>query len=87
LKHGQYVALRKTCIAEGIDQDFQEASLFPDFGKIQFFDYPRKDWKERFPVASAEAYDFLDKVFQYESKDRIKAAEVCLVNTPHVYIC
>lgn len=61
------------------NKTLQEASGFPDFGKVQFHDFPRKDWRTRLPNASSEEISFLERIFQYESGRRISAAEVCLL--------
>ncbi|KAF8456648.1 kinase-like domain-containing protein [Terfezia claveryi] len=51
------------------------SSKLPDFGKIQFRDFPRKSWVELLPNAPEAARDLVDKLLRYEGPERITAAE------------
>lgn len=54
----------------------QEAAQFPDWGKMQFYEYPPKPWSGLLPNASESARDLVSKLVQYESGRRMSAAEV-----------
>lgn len=56
----------------------QEAAEFPDWGKMQFYEYPAKPWSELLPKASQSARDLVSKLVQYESGRRMSASEVRL---------
>jgi len=56
----------------------QGSSKLPDFGKIQFKDFPRKNWEELLPNAPAAARALVDKLLRYEGSERITAAEVSI---------
>ncbi|KAF8421472.1 kinase-like domain-containing protein [Tirmania nivea] len=51
------------------------SSRLPDFGKIQFKDFPKKSWEELLPNAPEAARDIVDKLLRYEGSERITAAE------------
>jgi len=53
-----------------------EAVNFPDWGKMQFYEYPAKPWEEILPVVEAEAVDLVRNLVRYESGERLKAVEV-----------
>jgi len=54
----------------------QEVVNFPDWGKMQFYDYPAKKWEEILPGAETEARDLVRRLVRYESGERLKAEEV-----------
>ena len=54
----------------------QEASKFPDWGKMDFQVYPPKKWKELLPKSSDPVRDLLSQIVCYESSDRLSAIEV-----------
>ncbi|EEH08614.1 serine/threonine-protein kinase pctaire-3 [Histoplasma capsulatum G186AR] len=47
----------------------------PDWGKIQFKEYPPKPWTEILSGASSNGRDLVSKLVQYESSERLSAAE------------
>ena len=53
--------------------DLQEAATYPDWGKMEFYSYPPKDWAELLPKASERARDLVSKLVRYESRDRLSA--------------
>ncbi len=54
----------------------QEATNFPDWGKVSFHEYPAKPWTELLPGASEPARDLASRLVCLESKSRWTAAEV-----------
>lgn len=54
----------------------QEAAQFPDWGKMQFYEYPRRRWDELLPEADEVERDLVDRLVRYESGERMAAAEV-----------
>ncbi|KAF2088502.1 kinase-like protein [Saccharata proteae CBS 121410] len=52
-----------------------EAEKFPDWGKMQFYEYPAKPWTELLPHANEEARDLVSGLVNYESGWRLTAAE------------
>ncbi|KAL2384887.1 hypothetical protein RJ035_005200 [Blastomyces gilchristii] len=47
----------------------------PDWGKIQFKEYPAKPWAEILNGASSNGRDLVSKLVRYESGERLSAAE------------
>ncbi|KAK3065641.1 hypothetical protein LTS18_002587, partial [Coniosporium uncinatum] len=54
-------------------ESWPEAARFPDWGKMEFYEYPAKSWKELLPNASAPARDLASKLVRYESGERMTA--------------
>ncbi|KAK4996903.1 mitogen-activated protein kinase [Elasticomyces elasticus] len=52
-----------------------EAANFPDWGKMTFYDFPQRSWKELLPSAPEDARAFVSSFVKYESKDRLTAAD------------
>ncbi|TKA77982.1 hypothetical protein B0A49_02510 [Cryomyces minteri] len=52
-----------------------EAARFPDWGKMQFHDFPRREWDIILPTASESARDMVATLVRYESGQRLTAAE------------
>ncbi|KAK5022578.1 mitogen-activated protein kinase, partial [Cryomyces antarcticus] len=52
-----------------------EAAQFPDWGKMRFHDFPRREWDAILPTASESARDMVAKLVRYESGRRLTAAE------------
>lgn len=57
------------------DESWPEARTFSDWGKMAFYEYPRKSWVGILPNASDDARDFVGKLVTYESGDRLTAEE------------
>jgi len=53
-----------------------EAALFPDWGKMEFYEYPARSWEAMLPKASAPARDLASKLVRYESGKRMTAEQV-----------
>jgi hypothetical protein len=49
---------------------------FPDWGKVQFYEYPAQDWATLLPNISEPGRDLISKLVRYESSARLTAAEV-----------
>ncbi|OJD16656.1 CMGC/CDK protein kinase [Emergomyces pasteurianus Ep9510] len=47
----------------------------PDWGKIQFMEYPAKPWTEILSGASTNGRDLVSKLVRFESSERLPAAE------------
>ena len=58
------------------DEVWPEAKGFPDWGKMQFVEFPAKSWEEILPNANAVARDLVRKLVRYQSSERLTAAEV-----------
>lgn len=54
----------------------QEATKFPDWGKMQFYEYPAKTWEEILPGVEVEARELVRGLVRYQSGDRLRAEEV-----------
>jgi hypothetical protein len=54
----------------------QESKNLPDWGKMEFYDYPPKPWSEVLSGASSQGRDLVAQLVRYESHERISAAEV-----------
>ncbi|KAK4916628.1 hypothetical protein LTR28_013394 [Elasticomyces elasticus] len=46
-----------------------------DWGKMTFYDFPQRSWKELLPSAPEDARAFVSSFVKYESKDRLTAAD------------
>ncbi|KAL4778916.1 kinase-like domain-containing protein [Aspergillus varians] len=57
------------------EQMWPETERLPDWGKIEFYKYPAKDWDEILQGSSSNARDLVNKLVQYESGQRLSAAE------------
>lgn len=54
-----------------------EAKDLPDWGKMNFAQYPGKSWEDILPGAEEDAVDLVRKLIVYESGRRLNANEVC----------
>ena len=54
----------------------QEAKHFPDWGKMEFHNYPTKKWTEILPNVGDDARDLVSKLLLYQSGDRLSARQV-----------
>lgn len=54
----------------------QEAEKFPDWGKVQFYEYPEEHWGNLLPRVSEEGQDLINELVRYESGARMTAAKV-----------
>ena len=54
---------------------FQEAATFPDWGKMNFRQYPPKPWSEVLEGADLAAVDFVSSLVVYESTHRLAARQ------------
>lgn len=54
----------------------QEATMFPDWGKMNFTQYPRRDWHEVLHGATRTAVDLVNNLVEYESSRRLDASQV-----------
>ncbi|GAB7360881.1 hypothetical protein MBLNU230_g0867t1 [Neophaeotheca triangularis] len=52
-----------------------EAATYPDWGKMNFKQYPAKTWEQILPGTRAEARDLVAKLVVYESGKRLSAEE------------
>ncbi|KAJ4338919.1 mitogen-activated protein kinase [Didymella glomerata] len=50
-----------------------EAAKFPDWGKMQFYDYPEEHWGKLLPRVSEEGQDLVSELVRYESGARMTA--------------
>ena len=55
---------------------FKESTKFPDWGKVEFYNYPPQPWMEILPEASDKACDLLNNLIRYQSTERFSAAKV-----------
>ena len=55
-------------------QIWPEAATLPDWGKMEFKQYPGKDWDQLLPEAEGNGRDLVSKLVVYESQQRIDAA-------------
>jgi len=53
-----------------------EAKDFPDWGKMNFTQYPAKPWLDILPEAKLEAIDLVSKLVVFESGERLGAEQV-----------
>jgi len=61
-----------------------EAKDLPDWGKMNFTQYPGKRWEDILAGAEVDAVDFVRKLIVYESGRRLSAHEVC--SFPYIQI-
>lgn len=54
----------------------QEAKDLPDWGKMQFREYPPKKWSELLPASLEAERNLVSRLVVYESKNRATASEV-----------
>ena len=54
----------------------KDAKHFPDWGKMEFHDYPNKQWSETLPDTGDDARDLVSKLLLYQSGDRLSASQV-----------
>lgn len=54
----------------------QEAASLPDWGKMNFRQYPGMSWSEILPNAEPQGEDLVSKLVVFESGDRLTAEEV-----------
>lgn len=52
---------------------WQEAATFPDWGKMNFREYPGKWWPDILPHADADAVDLVSNLVVFESGRRLSA--------------
>ncbi|KAL5389292.1 hypothetical protein DPSP01_002605 [Paraphaeosphaeria sporulosa] len=52
-----------------------EAAGFPDWGKVQFIEFPAKPWSTLLPGTSDVEQALVGQLVRYESGDRLKAAQ------------
>lgn len=57
-------------------QVWPEAANLPDWGKVQFHEYPPQTWSSLLPGTSEVEQDLVDKLVQYESGSRLVASKV-----------
>ena len=62
---------------ENVETDMhQEAANLPDWGKVQFREYPRQSWSELLPRLSDVERDLVGSLVIYESSARATASKV-----------
>lgn len=54
----------------------QEAAKFPDWGKMQFHEYPEEHWGKLLPRVPEEGQDLVSELVRYESGARMTALKV-----------
>lgn len=54
----------------------QEVARFPDWGKMQFHEYPPRPWPELLAEAPESARGLVSQLIRYESGERVSASEV-----------
>ncbi|KZM25378.1 ATP binding [Ascochyta rabiei] len=54
----------------------KEAAKFPDWGKVQFYEYPEEHWGTLLPRVSEEGQDLVSELVRYESGARLTALKV-----------
>ncbi|KAK2740182.1 hypothetical protein FQN57_006193 [Myotisia sp. PD_48] len=65
-----------TTIGTPTNDSWPSAKLLPDWGKIEFKQYPARPWEEILCGAPSNGVDLTRQLLQYESKDRMTASEV-----------
>ncbi|KAJ4347163.1 mitogen-activated protein kinase [Didymosphaeria variabile] len=58
-----------------------EAAEFPDWGKVQFIEFPTQPWSSLLPGTLDIEQDLVSQLVRYESGSRLKAAQVRLYTT------
>jgi hypothetical protein len=61
----------------------QEAAKFPDWGKVQFYEYPEEHWGKLLPRVSEEGQDLISELVRYESGARTTALKVSIYIPSH----
>ncbi|KAI9765184.1 MAG: hypothetical protein M1840_007777 [Geoglossum simile] len=56
-------------------ENWPEAAGFPDWGKIEFHEFPARGWSEILPTASDDVCNLVGKLVCYESSQRLAAAQ------------
>lgn len=62
----------------------QEAAKFPDWGKMQFYEYPEEHWGKLLPRVSEEGQDLVSELVRYESGARMTALKVSRRSHPQI---
>ena len=52
----------------------------PDWGKMQFREYPARTWEELLPSAEGETRELVSALVRYSGSQRLTAEEVGLKN-------
>ncbi|KAL8744376.1 MAG: hypothetical protein Q9190_003372 [Brigantiaea leucoxantha] len=58
------------------EEAWPETALFPDWGKMSFHKFPKREWKDVLPCASESARDLVSQLVGYQSTSRLAAADV-----------
>ncbi|KAF2455240.1 negative regulator of the PHO system [Lineolata rhizophorae] len=56
-------------------QTWPEAALFPDWGKMVFYDYQPKGWSKLLPNTPDTARDLVSQLVRYQSSERLPAEQ------------
>ncbi|CAI6334570.1 unnamed protein product [Periconia digitata] len=57
------------------DLEVWPAARFPDWGKVQFYEYAPQAWSDLLPGASGDECDLVKQLVRYESGQRLSAAQ------------
>lgn len=57
------------------ESTWPEATRFRDWGKMQFFEYPKQDWTTLLPHADVNERDLVSRLVVYESRERMTPEE------------
>ncbi|KAL4879364.1 kinase-like domain-containing protein [Aspergillus karnatakaensis] len=57
------------------EQSWPETKNLPDWGKIEFYKYPAKQWEDILQGSSSKSRDLVSKLVLYESSQRLSATE------------
>ncbi|KKA19017.1 Cdk2 interacts with cyclins A [Rasamsonia emersonii CBS 393.64] len=57
-------------------ETWPETSKLPDWGKVEFHEYPGKPWEEILKGAPSRGRDLTSQLIRFESKTRLSAAEL-----------
>ncbi|KAL4970626.1 putative cell division protein kinase (Ctk1) [Aspergillus stella-maris] len=57
------------------EEGWPETAHLPDWGKIEFYKYPAKNWDEILQGSSSNVRDLVSKLVRYESGQRLSAVE------------
>ena len=55
---------------------WQEAAKFPDWGKVQFHEYPPQPWSDLLPGVSEAEINLVSNLVRFESGERLSAKQV-----------
>lgn len=72
------------CVRNGSDIQAQETEDLPDWGKMTFVNFQGKSWDEVLPNASPKGRDLVSQLVQYQSTERLNAADV---SRYHAVLC